>query len=417
MIDVYKSVGLLSLFLFQSFVVWFYLQHFFVIRISKSKFYYLILFVYFIGHTSITINHNTLLDFKILSLLLTFLILFLFLSGDVMKKVFHYLFLIFWFLIQEDITILLLHQVQQTKEIVIFFAQFFLMLLTLLFVLGLKHFKIDNLFELNKIEYGILSLPPFLSIILLLYKIPLPLSRVLIFDSYLLLINIVIIVLYNYLSEKNYNIIKGKIAFDENSMTSEIIQQEEELAILRHDLKNIVSSIDFYADSNDFENIKAITREILGQEVFNRKITGCIPIDAILNQKISKMKKDGVQFHLDLQITYNLDISSIAIDSCAILGNIIDNAIEEIERNGLTNPIEIVLRFKNNKLVFRVANPILTSEIDINYDGMKSMKLPNRRGLGIKSSYDRIMKLKGHLNINIQSNKFVVLVVIPLKIK
>ena len=75
---------------------------------------------------------------------------------------------------------------------------------------------------------------------------PLPLSRVLIFDSYLLLINIVIIVLYNYLSEKNYNIIKGKIAFDENSMTCEIIQQEEELAILRHDLKNIVSSIDFY---------------------------------------------------------------------------------------------------------------------------------------------------------------------------
>ena len=334
-----------------------------------------------------------------------------------MKKVFHYLFLIFWFLIQEDIAILLLHQVQQTKEIVIFFAQFFLMLLTLLFVLGLKHFKIDNLFELNKIEYGILSLPPFLSIILLLYKMPLPLSRVLIFDSYLLLINIVIIVLYNYLSEKNYNIIKGKIAFDENSMTSEIIQQEEELAILRHDLKNIVSSIDFYADSNDFGNIKAITREILGQEVFNRKITGCIPIDAILNQKISKMKKDGVQFHLDLQIPYNLDISSIAIDSCAILGNIIDNAIEEIERNGLTNPIEIVLRFKNNKLVFKVANPILTSEIDINYNGMQSIKLPNRRGLGIKSSYDRIMKLKGHLNINIQSNQFVVLVVIPLKIK
>lgn len=321
-----------------------------------------------------------------------------------MKKVFHYLFLIFWFLIQEDIAILLLHQVQQTKEIVIFFAQFFLMLLTLLFVLGLKHFKIDNLFELNKIEYGILSLPPFLSIILLLYKMPLPLSRVLIFDSYLL-------------NKKNYNIIKGKIAFDENSMTSEIIQQEEELAILRHDLKNIVSSIDFYADSNDFGNIKAITREILGQEVFNRKITGCIPIDAILNQKISKMKKDGVQFHLDLQIPYNLDISSIAIDSCAILGNIIDNAIEEIERNGLTNPIEIVLRFKNNKLVFKVANPILTSEIDINYNGMKSIKLPNRRGLGIKSSYDRIMKLKGHLNINIQSNQFVVLVVIPLKIK
>ena len=46
MIDVYKSGGATLSFLFQSFVVWFYLQHFFVIRISKSKFYCLILFVY-----------------------------------------------------------------------------------------------------------------------------------------------------------------------------------------------------------------------------------------------------------------------------------------------------------------------------------------------------------------------------------
>ena len=53
-------------------------------------------------------------------------------------------------------------------------------------------------------------------------------------------------------------------------------------------MKNIVSSIDFYADNSDYENIKVITRKILGQEVFNRKITGCIPIDAVLNQKISK---------------------------------------------------------------------------------------------------------------------------------
>ncbi|MBK5046771.1 GHKL domain-containing protein, partial [Streptococcus sp. 2.1] len=221
--------------------------------------------------------------------------------------------------------------------------------------------------------------------------------------------------LYNYLSEKNYNLIKNKIVFDENSMTCEIIKQEEELATLRHDLKNIVSSIDFYADSSDYNNIKVITREILGQEVFNRKITGCIPIDAVLNQKISKMKKDGIPYSLDLQVPYNLDLSAIAIDSCAILGNILDNAIEEIERNNLDDPIEIALRFKNNKLVFKVANPIKDSNVDVNYDGMKSIKSPNWQGIGIKSSYDRAMKLKGHLNITVQSNRFIVLVVIPLR--
>lgn len=415
MINLFNSIGLLSLFLFQSFIIWIYLQHFFVIKIPKNKFYCFILGVYFIGRTSIIVNHDTIIDFKFFSLFFTFLILFFFLSGDVMKKIFHYLFLIFWFLIQEDITVILLNHAQQTRAIVIFVVQFLLMLLTLLFILGLKHFKIDNLLGLNKIEYGILSVTPLLSIILLIHKVSPPIDKVLIFDSYLLLINIVIIVLYNYLSEKNYNIIKNKIAFDENSLTCEIIKQEEELATLRHDLKNIVSSIDFYADSGDYNNIKVITREILGQEVFNRKITGCIPIDAVLNQKISKMKKDGIPYSLDLQIPYNLDLSAIAIDSCAILGNILDNAIEEIERNNLDDPIEITLRFKNNKLVFKVANSIKDSNVDVNYDGMKSIKSPNRQGIGIKSSYDRAMKLKGHLNITVQSHQFTVLVVIPLR--
>ena len=219
------------------------------------------------------------------------------------------------------------------------------------------------------------------------------------------------------MSEKNYNIIKNKIASDENNITSEVIKQEKELAVLRHDLKNIISSIDFYADNNDCGNIKTITQEILGQEVFNRKITGCIPIDAILNQKISKMKKDNIPYNLDLQIPYNLDLSLIAVDSCAILGNILDNAIEEIERNGLKTPIDIVLRFKNNKLVFKVVNPIKKTDVAINYDGMKSIKSPDRQGIGIKSIYDRVTKLKGHLNISVKSNQFIVLVVIPLRIK
>lgn len=379
MIDLFKTIGILSLFLFQSFVIWIYLLHFFVVRIPKMRFYCFIFCIYFVGRTSITVDQTTFIDLKIFSLFCTFLILFFFLSGEVMKKVFHFLFLTFWFLIQEDIAGLLFNHTPETKVFVILFVQFLLMLLTLFFILGLKRFKVDNLIGLNKMEYGFLSVTPFFSIILLLHKVALPLVKVLAFDSYLWLINIVIIVLYNYLSEKNYNIIKNKVAFD--------------------------------------ENIKVITRKILGQEVFNRKITGCIPIDAVLNQKISKMKKDGILHNLDLQVPYNLDLSTIAIDSCAILGNLLDNAIEEIERNSLEEPIEIALRFKNNKLVFKVANPIRTSNVDVNYDGMKSIKSPNRQGIGIKSSYDRVMKLKGHLNITVQSNQFIVLVVIPLRMK
>jgi len=64
-----------------------------------------------------------------------------------------------------------------------------------------------------------------------------------------------------------------------------------------------------------------------------------------------------------------------------------------------------------------VVNPIKKTDVAINYDGMKSIKSPDRQGIGIKSIYDRVTKLKGHLNISVKSNQFIVLVVIPLRIK
>lgn len=45
MIDLFKTIGILSLFLFQSFVIWIYLLHFFVVRIPKMRFYCFILLV------------------------------------------------------------------------------------------------------------------------------------------------------------------------------------------------------------------------------------------------------------------------------------------------------------------------------------------------------------------------------------
>lgn len=161
MIDLFKTIGILSLFLFQSFVIWIYLLHFFVVRIPKMRFYCFIFCIYFVGRTSITVDQTTFIDLKIFSLFCTFLILFFFLSGEVMKKVFHFLFLTFWFLIQEDIAGLLFNHTPETKVFVILFVQFLLMLLTLFFILGLKRFKVDNLIGLNKMEYGFLSVTPF----------------------------------------------------------------------------------------------------------------------------------------------------------------------------------------------------------------------------------------------------------------
>ena len=93
MIDLFKTIGILSLFLFQSFVIWIYLLHFFVVRIPKMRFYCFIFCIYFVGRTSITVDHTTFIDLKIFSLFCTFLILFFFLSGEVKKYFISYFWL------------------------------------------------------------------------------------------------------------------------------------------------------------------------------------------------------------------------------------------------------------------------------------------------------------------------------------
>lgn len=366
------------------------------------------------GRTSIVVNQGTIFDFKYISLFITFIIIFSFLSGDITKKLFHYFFLIFWLLVQENMTILLLKSSVQNQTISIFMIQFLLTLLSLLLILGLRYFEIDNLIGLNKIEYMILSITPFLSILLLLQDIERVVSKAIILDNGLLIINIVIIVLYNYLSEKNLKLSKIQITAEEDVAVKEIINQEKELSVLRHDLKNIVSSIDFYADHQDYENIKSITKSLLGQSALNRKITGCVPLDAVLNQKILKMKKDSIKYHLDFQIPYNLNLHEIAVDICAILGNILDNSIEEVERNNLQESIHIILRFKKGQLVFKVDNPMKEESIEVKYDGMLSVKSSHRYGIGLKSIYDRTIRLGGHLNVEASNYHFTVLVMIPL---
>ncbi|MGT2784641.1 GHKL domain-containing protein [Streptococcus merionis] len=410
------SIGIITLFIFQSFVTWAYLQHFFIIRTSKFKFFCFIFFIFFIARTSITINTGTFIDFKLLSLLTTFLVIFYFLSGSLSKKLFHYFFLFFLFLVQDKIVTLSFQSSLKTHFVIIVLSfQFLLTLLSLLLVFWLQHFKIANLVGLSPIEYAVLTITPCVSTMLLLHNFSFTLLEEFWLDSSLLLINITIIVLYNYLGEKNNKIKNAQIIQDENNFADEIIKQEKELSIFRHDLKNIISAIDLYADNHDYVNIKGITRELLGQKVFSRKITGCIPVDAILNQKIARMKQANIQYHLDLQIPYDLTLSSIAIDVCAILGNILDNAIEEVIRNQSQYPIDIVFRFKNKQLVFKVSNPIQKANIDIKYDGsMLSAKSPKRTGIGLKSVNDRIIKLNGYLNISTDSNFFNVLIMIPI---
>lgn len=410
-------VELFSLFIFQAFVICLYLKQFFILNISYHKFYFSIFFIYLVGRMSITLNQVNIINFKYLSLFLTLFIIVHFLTGPLLKKLFHYFFLLFFLVVQERILVFTLRYITYNHFIFFFIFHLFMSLTFLCIILGLRQFKINNLTGLNKVEYIILTITPIISILLVLENFKPSFIQGLLLYSSLFIINIIILVLYNYLSKKSQELSESQISLKTNNFAVELLEQEEKVATLRHDLKNIISSLDLYADKKDYQNIKKITREILEQDFLKRKITGCLPIDAVLNQKIGEMKRKNVIYDLDLQIPYNLDLTSFAVDICSIFGNVLDNAIEEVCRSHLDEPIKIILRFKNEKLVFKVTNPIGSTNLKINYEYMLSSKKAGRCGVGIKSINNRVTKLNGFFNIQLDRERklFQTMVVIPIR--
>lgn len=413
--NLFTLIGVFSLILFQSIVVYFYVRNFFVVRTSKQRFLGFVLLVFMFAQTSITINQMPYFSLRFLSLFITLFVIFYFLSGDFFKKLFHYLFLIFIFLFQEKMAMLVSQNLSGESLIILYVFQLLLICLACGLVLSLKQFRIANLVGLTKREYGLLAVTPTISIVLLTWDFGgLSVCKVVGLALSLLLINITILSLYNNLIGKNLKLTENQAIRGENQVIEEMIKQEKELSILRHDLKNIVSSIDFYADLHQDKEIKNITSEILGQHVLNRKITGCVPIDAILNQKITLMNQKNIAYHLDAQIPYDLDLSSKTVDICALLGNLLDNAIEEMERSQSTGEIRITLRFNKGKLGLKVTNPVKNNKLVLKLNGTISQKGTNRIGLGLQSISDRVLKLKGHIDVSVVSNDVIVLVAIPL---
>ena len=103
---------------------------------------------------------------------------------------------------------------------------------------------------------------------------------------------------------------------------------------MRHDLKNILITIDSFILKNDIQAIKKQLQVLLEiKTLCYDEFTGCVAIDSILSVKIQKMKENSIICNHNLQIPSDLKIEDNSIlDISAILGNLLDNAIEAVLR-------------------------------------------------------------------------------------
>ncbi len=109
-------------------------------------------------------------------------------------------------------------------------------------------------------------------------------------------------------------------------------ESENQMRMLRHDMKNHIYQIKSFASKGDLPAIEQYANSMLQSAETDSEIcnSGNYDVDSIVNLKLTSAKKEGAQLHLDVKIPRELRIDSFDLNR--ILGNLFDNALTAIEK-------------------------------------------------------------------------------------
>lgn len=196
-------------------------------------------------------------------------------------------------------------------------------------------------------------------------------------------------------------------------------QMEEKQAIMddvrriRHDMKQqllyvkkLVSCNPLKAEEYIDELVNVVKKN--EQDVFS---SNNIVIDALLNHKYILAKQKGIEMFVQLSVPSEMEGKSA--DICVILGNLLDNAIEAVEKLETNKKIDVLIKYTQKKIYFQIKNPYAGSVIQDaagNYLTTKEEK--KNHGIGLESVRRCVDKNNGIMEISSKNNIFDVQIII-----
>ena len=187
----------------------------------------------------------------------------------------------------------------------------------------------------------------------------------------------------------------------------------EQVRAIRHDIKLHLAAINGYAvkiKADEITDYIAPLLDGIGQtETYSN--TGNTAIDSIINFKLKNAKHENIQLDIRLLVSpvINIETSDIA----AILGNLLDNALEAVAKVE-KKKIKLDIEYSRQTLFIQAEN---TFDGIVNYEASKKKRLSTRKtggehGHGLKNIQRAIERYNGHMNITHEDNIFSVTILL-----
>jgi len=186
-------------------------------------------------------------------------------------------------------------------------------------------------------------------------------------------------------------------------------ESAEQVKAVRHDIKIHLATLKGFIINGNMDDIKgyldSLVDDIEKSEIYSN--TGNIAFDSIINYKLRNIQNDNIK--LELNIAVPPEISIEMVDIVTILGNLLDNALEAVEKVS-EKVIKLDIKFSKGGLFAKIENSF-NGEVKYEEHGktdsrIVSLKGGNEHGYGLKNIEQSVEKYNGYMKISHADNTF-----------
>lgn len=281
--------------------------------------------------------------------------------------------------------------------------------------------------ELNKQQWGILTLLALATFLVdvCVYVIYIHSTRS--SDGYYaifaaVLMNVITIILfkvYEQLTDKAELEMRTMIYQQQAEIYKRQIWEREhtvqEFRRLRHDMKNHLLLAQEFLDECKYKEVSQYIKKLISNEGISPQFiskSGNAIVDGLINYKASYIDNMNIDFRVEIEMPRDISIPDVNL--CIILGNLLDNAIEGVERveTGTRN-IHLAIKYKKKSLFMSITNSYNKDIVNEKNSIFTSSKPTANHGLGLPSVERAVEECGGSMVITQEGNLFKVTVVLP----
>jgi sensor histidine kinase YesM len=227
-----------------------------------------------------------------------------------------------------------------------------------------------------------------------------------------------IIYYYMYFNLNNKNCIKNvnyllmQMNQHDQQFLEENKRQADRIARINHDIKNHLTYIAFNIENKNYEDAKSYIVELINNTDFNTNFVKLTDnsLNFIINHKLSQAHKKNIKIYAQIEDLKKPYIEEF--DLCILLCNILDNAIEAVERQK-EKKIHIEIYNYAGYQTYFIKNTIENSILGVNSNLNTTKNKKKDHGYGLRQINDIINKYHGHIDIYEMEKYFCIKILIP----